>query len=57
MKTSYITFLIFAIVLLIFLFIYFIEIPAPSKNITEIFNLNIEWLIFIQFLKLYDLSD
>ena len=42
MKTTYITLTIFAILLVFFLFIYFVNIPAPNKTIVETYNLKIK---------------
>ncbi len=42
MKTTYITLLIFAILLILFLIMYFINIPSPGKIITETFVLELK---------------
>lgn len=39
MNTFYITFTFFAILLIFILIMFFIEIPAPVKVITEVYNL------------------
>ncbi len=42
MKTIYITLTFFAILLVIFIFLYFINIPSPSQIIVETYNLEIK---------------
>ena len=42
MKTPYITLFFFAILLVFFAVIYFVDIPAPSKDIVETFNLELK---------------
>ena len=41
MKTLYITLFLFAILLVFLLVMYFVDIPAPSKDIVETFNLDL----------------
>ena len=40
MKTLYISISFFAILLVLFVILYFVDIPAPSKDILETFNLD-----------------
>ena len=42
MKTIYISLSFFAILLVFFAIVYFVEIPAPSKAILETFNLELK---------------
>jgi len=42
MKTIYITLTFFAILLALLLFIYFINIPSPSKIVVETYNLQVK---------------
>jgi len=42
MKTFYISLSFFAILLVFFTIIYFVDIPAPSIDIVETFNLEIK---------------
>ena len=42
MKTTYITLGLFAILLILFISLHFINIPPPSKTTVEIFTLDIE---------------
>ena len=42
MKTFYISLSFFAILLAFFAIMYFLDIPAPSKNIVETFNLELK---------------
>ena len=42
MKTTYITLFLFAILMLIFLSMYFINIPSPSKTVVETYYLDIK---------------
>ena len=42
MKTLYISLSFFAILLAFFVIMYFVDIPAPSKNIVETFNLDLK---------------
>lgn len=42
MKTLYITLSLFAILLVFILFMYFVNIPSPSKIIQETYNLEIK---------------
>jgi hypothetical protein len=42
MKTFYISLSFFAILLAFLAIMYFVDIPAPSKYIVEIFNLELE---------------
>ena len=42
MKTFYISLSFFAILLAFLAFMYFIDIPAPSKDILETFNLDLK---------------
>jgi len=42
MKTIYITLSFFAILIVFFLSMYFVDIPAPNKTIVETYNLKIK---------------
>ena len=42
MKTIYISLSFFAILLAFFTIMYFVDIPAPSKDIVETFNLELK---------------
>ena len=42
MKTIYISLSFFAILLVFLVIVYFVDIPAPSKDIVETFNLEIK---------------
>ena len=42
MKNTYITLTLFAILLIIFLLMYYVNIPSPSKIIVETYNLEIK---------------
>ena len=42
MKTTYITLAFIAILLVIFIALFFINIPSPSKTIVETYNLEIK---------------
>jgi len=42
MKTTYITIAFFAILLVIFTSLFFINIPSPSKTIVENYNLEVK---------------
>lgn len=42
MKITYITLFIFAILFVSFLFMYFINIPSPSKTIVETYILDLK---------------
>lgn len=42
MKTTYITLIFFAILLIFSLFMFFLDIPVPNKTIVETFNLEIK---------------
>jgi len=42
MKTFYISLSFFAILLAFFAIMYFVDIPAPSKDILETFNLELK---------------
>ena len=42
MKTLYISLSFFAILLAFLVIIYFVDIPAPSKDIVETYNLEIK---------------
>ena len=42
MKTFYISLSFFAIILVFLAIMYFVDIPAPSKDIAEIFNLELK---------------
>ena len=42
MKTFYISLSFFAILLVLLVIVYFVDIPAPSKDIVETFNLEIK---------------
>jgi len=42
MKTTYITLLFFAILLIFFLILYFINIPSPGKTIIETYLLEVQ---------------
>ena len=42
MKTFYISLSFFAILLVFLVIVYFVDIPAPSKDIVETFNLEIK---------------
>ena len=42
MKTLYISLAFFAILLAFFATMYFVDIPAPSKDIVETFNLELK---------------
>ena len=42
MKTLYISLSFFAIILAFVAIMYFVDIPAPSKNVLETFNLKLK---------------
>tara|TARA_B100000427_G_C15275621_1_gene493004 strand:- start:189 stop:317 length:129 start_codon:yes stop_codon:yes gene_type:complete len=42
MKTIYITLGLFAILFALFLFMFFVDIPSPSKSVVENYNLEIK---------------
>tara|TARA_Y100000741_G_C18092367_1_gene493329 strand:+ start:371 stop:499 length:129 start_codon:yes stop_codon:yes gene_type:complete len=42
MKTTYITLAFFAILLVLFILMYFIDIPSPSKIVEEIYTLEVK---------------
>ena len=42
MKTIYITLIFFAIILIYFVFMFFLDIPVPSKILVETYNLEIK---------------
>ena len=42
MKTTYITLGLLAILLAFFIFMYFVNIPSPSKTIVEMYTLEIK---------------
>ncbi len=42
MKTFYISISFFAILFVFFAIMFFVDIPAPSKNIVETFNLELK---------------
>lgn len=42
MKTTYISLAIFTILLILLIFIYFVNIPSPAKTMVEKYNLEIK---------------
>ena len=42
MRTFYISLSFFAILIVFFVVMYFVDIPAPSKDIVETFNLELK---------------
>ncbi len=42
MKTTYITLVLFAILLIFFMIMYFVNIPSPSKTVVETYKLEIK---------------